>query len=319
MIRKCHNRWKNISPEAMTSPAYHIPVMLNQCIDGLAINPDGVYVDVTFGGGGHSREILKQLDKGHLYGFDQDEDALVNAPQDERFTFVQANFRDIKRYLRLYGVKQVDGILADLGISSHQIDVPRRGFSTRFSGELDMRMNQSADLSAKEVLNTYNEDELHKILGIYGEVKNAKTLAQAIVSERAQTPFETTEGFTAFLKKYAPRGKDFKYYAQVFQALRIEVNEEIGVLEEFLLSALELLKPEGRLVVMSYHSLEDRLVKNLIAKGKFQGEVEKDFYGNLIRPLEPVSRGSVVADEAEVAVNPRARSAKLRIAKKTGK
>ena len=318
-MRKCHNRWKNTSPEVMTSPAYHIPVMLAQCIEGLAIDPNGIYVDVTFGGGGHSREILKQLDKGHLYGFDQDEDALANAPQDDRFTFVQGNFRDIKRYLRLYGVKQVDGILADLGISSHQIDVPGRGFSTRFSGELDMRMNQSADLSAKEVLNTYDEGILHKILGIYGEVKNAKTLAQAIVSERAQTPFETTEAFTAFLKRFAPRGKDFKYYAQVFQALRIEVNDEIGALEEFLLSALELLKPEGRLVVMSYHSLEDRLVKNLIAKGKFQGEVEKDFFGNLIRPLEPVSRGSVVADEIEVAANPRARSAKLRIAKKTEK
>jgi 16S rRNA (cytosine1402-N4)-methyltransferase len=303
----------------MTSANYHIPVMLTQCTEGLAIDPNGIYIDVTFGGGGHSREILKHLDKGHLYGFDQDEDALVNAPQDERFTFVQANFRDIKRYLRLYGVKKVDGILADLGISSHQIDVPGRGFSTRFSGELDMRMNQSADLSAKEVLNTYDEGKLHKILGIYGEVKNAKTLAQAIISERAQAPFETTEGFTAFLKKYAPRGKDFKYYAQVFQALRIEVNDEMGALEEMLLSAVDLLKPEGRLVVMSYHSLEDRLVKNLIAKGKFQGEVEKDFYGNLIRPLEPVSRGSVVADEAEVAANPRARSAKLRIAKKTGK
>lgn len=303
----------------MTSAVYHIPVMLTQCTEGLAIDPNGIYVDVTFGGGGHSREILKHLDKGHLYGFDQDEDALANAPQDDRFTFVQANFRDIKRYLRLYGVKQVDGILADLGISSHQIDEPGRGFSTRFSGNLDMRMNQSAEISAKEVLNTYDEGKLHKIFGIYGEVKNAKTLAQSIVAERAQRPFDTTEGFTAFLKKFAPRGKDFKYYAQVFQALRIEVNDEMGALEELLLSAVELLKPEGRLVVMSYHSLEDRLVKNLIAKGKFQGEVEKDFYGNLIRPLEPISRGAIVPDEAEIAANPRARSAKLRVAKKIGK
>jgi 16S rRNA (cytosine1402-N4)-methyltransferase len=293
--------------------------MLAQCTEGLAIDPNGIYVDVTFGGGGHSREILKHLDKGQLYGFDQDEDALANAPQDERFTFVQANFRDIKRYLRLYGVKQVDGILADLGISSHQIDEPKRGFSTRFSGSLDMRMNQSAPLSASDVLNTYEEGRLHKIFGIYGEVKNAKTLAQSIVAERAQRPFETTEGFTSFLKKFAPRGKDFKYYAQVFQALRIEVNDEMGALEEMLLSAVDLLKPEGRLVVMSYHSLEDRLVKNLIAKGKFQGEVEKDFYGNLIRPLEPVTRGAVVADEAELAANPRARSAKLRVARKIGK
>lgn len=303
----------------MTESVYHIPVMLAQCTEGLAIDPNGIYVDVTFGGGGHSKEILKHLDKGHLYGFDQDSDALANAPEDSRFTFVQANFRDIKRYLRLYGVKQVDGILADLGISSHQIDEPSRGFSTRFSGNLDMRMNQSAALSAKEVLNTYEEGRLHKILGIYGEVKNAKTLAQAIVAERAARPFETTEGFTAFLKKFAPRGKEYKYFAQVFQALRIEVNDEMGALEEMLLSAVELLKPQGRLVVMSYHSLEDRLVKNLITKGKFQGEVEKDFYGNLIRPLEPVSRGAIVADEVEVAANPRARSAKLRIAKKIGK
>ncbi|MBN3521613.1 16S rRNA (cytosine(1402)-N(4))-methyltransferase RsmH [Algoriphagus lutimaris] len=303
----------------MTESVYHIPVMLAQCTEGLAINPNGIYVDVTFGGGGHSREILKYLDQGHLYGFDQDIDAKANIPENERFTFVEANFRDLKRYLRLHGVKKVDGILADLGISSHQIDEPSRGFSTRFSGSLDMRMNQSADLSAKEVLNTYEESKLHKIFGIYGEVKNAKTLAQAIVSERAAQPFETTEGFTAFLKKYAPRGKDFKYYAQVFQALRIEVNDEMGALEEMLLDAVDLLNPEGRLVVMSYHSLEDRLVKNLIQKGKFQGEVEKDFYGNLLRPLDPVSRGAIVADEEEIARNPRARSAKLRVAKKRGK
>ena len=253
-----------------------------------------------------------------MYGFDQDVDAEANIPVSDNFTFVAANFRDLKKYLRLHGVKKVDGVLADLGISSHQIDEPSRGFSTRFSGSLDMRMNQSAEVSAKEVLNTYDEARLHKILGMYGEVKNAKTLAQAIVSERASQPFETTEGFTAFLKRYAPKGKDFKYYAQVFQALRIEVNDEMGALEEMLLDAVDVLKPEGRLVVMSYHSLEDRLVKNLMIKGKFQGEVEKDFYGNLIRPLEPVSRGAIVADGEEIASNPRARSAKLRIAKKTG-
>lgn len=303
----------------MTESVYHIPVMLDQCTEGLAINPNGIYVDVTFGGGGHSREILKNLDRGHLYAFDQDADAVANVPNDDRFTLIEANFRDIRRYLRLYGVKQVDGILADLGISSHQIDEPSRGFSTRFSGSLDMRMNQSATLTAKEVLNTYEESRLHRVFGMYGEVKNAKTLAQAVVAERAARPFDTTEGFTAFLKKFAPRGKEFKYFAQVFQGLRIEVNDEMGALEEMLLSAVELLKPEGRLVVMSYHSLEDRLVKNLITKGKFQGEVEKDFYGNLLRPLEPVSRGAIVADEAEVASNPRARSAKLRIAKKIGK
>jgi 16S rRNA (cytosine1402-N4)-methyltransferase len=303
----------------MSVPAYHIPVMLDQCIDGLAILPNGVYVDVTFGGGGHAKEILRHLDGGRLFGFDQDSDALANAPEDQRFTFVQANFRDIKRYLRLHGIKQVDGILADLGISSHQIDEPGRGFSTRFKGDLDMRMNQSAELGAKELLATYEEAKLHKVLGMYGEVKNAKTLAQAIVAERSVQPFTTTEGFTAFLKRFAPRGKEFKYYAQVFQALRIEVNDEMGALEELLLSAVELLKPEGRLVVMSYHSLEDRLVKNLMSKGKFQGEVEKDFYGNLIRPLEPVSRGAIIATEEELERNSRARSAKLRVAKKTGK
>ena len=303
----------------MSTPAYHIPVMLDPCIEGLAILPNGVYVDVTFGGGGHAKAILARLEGGQLFGFDQDSDALANAPQDPRFTFVQANFRDIKRYLRLHGIKQVDGILADLGISSHQIDAPERGFSTRFQGDLDMRMNQSAELSAKELLATADEGRLHKILGMYGEIKNAKTLAQSIMAERSVKPFTTTEGFTAFLKRFAPRGKEFKYYAQVFQALRIEVNDEMGALEELLLSAVELLKPEGRLVVMSYHSLEDRLVKSLMIKGKFQGEVEKDFYGNLLRPLEPVSRGAITASEEELALNPRARSAKLRIAKKVGK
>lgn len=303
----------------MSNPVYHIPVMLDPCIEGLAILPDGVYVDVTFGGGGHAKAILARLEGGQLFGFDQDSDALANAPQDPRFTFVQANFRDIKRYLRLHGIKQVDGILADLGISSHQIDAPERGFSTRFQGDLDMRMNQSAELSAKELLATADEGRLHKILGMYGEIKNAKTLAQSIVAERSVKPFTTTEGLTAFLKRFAPRGKEFKYYAQVFQALRIEVNDEMGALEELLLSAVELLKPEGRLVVMSYHSLEDRLVKSLMTKGKFQGEVEKDFYGNLLRPLEPVSRGTITASEEELALNSRARSAKLRIAKKVGK
>ena len=303
----------------MLTPVYHIPVMLDPCIEGLAILPGGVYVDVTFGGGGHAKAILARLEGGQLFGFDQDSDALANAPQDPRFTFVQANFRDIKRYLRLHGIKQVDGILADLGISSHQIDAPERGFSTRFQGDLDMRMNQSAELSAKELLANADEGRLHKILGMYGEIKNAKTLAQSIVAERSVKPFTTTEGFTAFLKRFAPRGKEFKYYAQVFQALRIEVNDEMGALEELLLSAVELLKPEGRLVVMSYHSLEDRLVKSLMIKGKFQGEVEKDFYGNLLRPLEPVSRGAITASEEELALNPRARSAKLRIAKKVGK
>jgi 16S rRNA (cytosine1402-N4)-methyltransferase len=300
----------------MTALPYHIPVMLGPCIEGLAINPNGIYIDLTFGGGGHSKEILKYLEKGHLYGFDQDVDAEANIPEDARFTFIQANFRDFRKYLRLYGVNQVDGILADLGISSHQIDEPKRGFSTRFEGELDMRMSSGMDVSAKDVLNTYEEGKLHKIFGIYGEIKNAKTLAQAVVSQRASAQFETTADFKALLQKYAPRGKEFKYFAQVFQALRIEVNDEMGALEDMLKQTVEALKPGGRLVIMSYHSLEDRLVKNFINKGKFQGEVEKDFYGNLLRPLEPIHRKALIADEQEIQRNNRARSAKLRIAEK---
>ncbi|QDH77799.1 16S rRNA (cytosine(1402)-N(4))-methyltransferase RsmH [Echinicola soli] len=301
----------------MSATAYHIPVMLHECVEGLAIRPDGVYVDLTFGGGGHSKEILKHLGpEGRLYGFDQDEDAVANAPDDDRFTFVQANFRDLARYLRLYGVSKVDGILADLGISSHQIDEPSRGFSTRFEGSLDMRMNQLGSVSARDVLNTYEEAALHRLFGMYGEVRNAKSLAQAVVAERANKPFETTEQFKQLLQKLAPRGREFKYFAQVFQALRIEVNDEMGALEDVLGQTVEVLKPEGRLVVMSYHSLEDRMVKNFVSKGKFQGEVEKDFYGNLIRPLEPVSRKAIQARPEEVTKNNRARSAKLRIAKK---
>ncbi len=290
--------------------------MLGPCIESLAIDPNGIYVDLTFGGGGHSREILKQLDKGHLYGFDQDSDAEANVPDDDKFTFIQANFRDFRKYLRLYGVQQVDGILADLGISSHQIDEPTRGFSTRFEGDLDMRMSSGMDISAKEVLNTYEESKLHKIFGIYGEIKNAKTLAQAVVSERTMKPFSTTDGFKELLKRFAPRGKEFKYFAQVFQALRIEVNDEMAALEDMLKQTVEALKPDGRLVIMSYHSLEDRLVKNFLAKGKFQGDVEKDFYGNLIRPLEPVTRKALIASQEEIQQNNRARSAKLRIAKR---
>jgi len=300
----------------MHNTPYHIPVLLQPCIEGLSINPDGVYLDLTFGGGGHAREILKKLDKGHLYGFDQDEDALANAPEDDRFTFVHANFRDIKRFLRLYGVDEVHGILADLGISSHQIDEPSRGFSTRFAGDLDMRMNQSGNITAADILNSYGENELHKMLGQYGEIKNAKTLARAIVSERIQEPIVTIDRFKAILDKFAPRAKEFKYYAQVFQALRITVNDEMGALRDMLEQSTELLRSKGRLVIMSYHSLEDRLVKNYFNKGKFHGEVEKDFYGNLIRPLEPTNRKAIVASPEEIAQNNRARSAKLRIAEK---
>jgi 16S rRNA (cytosine1402-N4)-methyltransferase len=298
--------------------SYHKPVMLEECIEGLAIKPEGVYVDLTFGGGGHSRAILDKLTTGRLYGFDQDEDAKANAEQfDKRnFIFVQANFRYLKRYLKLHGESQVDGVLGDLGISSHQIDVPERGFSTRFNAELDMRMDQNSSLTAKKVVNEYKPEELHKIFGIYGEVKNAKTLANAIASERINKPVETVDDLKNILKKFTKRGQENKYYAQVFQALRIEVNDEMKALEEALEQSGEVLKAGGRLVIMSYHSLEDRLVKNYMAKGNMHGETIKDFYGNLIRNIEPVTRKPVTASERELQENNRARSAKLRIAQK---
>lgn len=298
---------------------YHVPVMLHECINGLEIKQGGVYVDVTFGGGGHSREILKHLGaEGRLFGFDQDADAKLNAEQIEQrsFTFIEANFRYLKRYLKLHGIRQVDGILADLGISSHQIDEPERGFSTRSEADLDMRMDQNAQLTAKRVVNEYDEAALHKLLGIYGEVKNAKTLAAAIVSERFSRPFETTADLIELLKSMAPRGREFKYYAQVFQAIRMEVNDEMGALEDFLNQAVEVLKPGGRLVVESYHSLEDRMVKNFINKGKIFGEVEKDFFGNQLKPLKAITRKPITASEEELKVNNRARSAKLRVAEK---
>lgn len=298
---------------------YHVPVMLKECIEGLNIKPDGIYVDVTFGGGGHSKEILKHLSEaGKLFGFDQDEDAKANAEKIENrsFTFVQANFRYLKRYLKLHGIKQVDGILADLGISSHQIDEASRGFSTRGNAELDMRMDRSAAKSAKTVVNEYEERELHKILGIYGEIRNAKSVASAIVSQRFSKPFQTTFDLIELLKKFAPRGKEFKYYAQVFQAIRIEVNEEMVVLEDFLSQSAEVLKPGGRLVVMSYHSLEDRMVKNYINKGKVFGEVEKDFFGNELKPFVAINRKPVTANQQELTNNSRSRSAKLRVAER---
>lgn len=298
---------------------YHVPVMLKECIEGLNIKPDGIYVDVTFGGGGHSKEILKHLsDGGKLFGFDQDVDAKANAEiiENRSFTFVQANFRYLKRYLKLHGIKQVDGILADLGISSHQIDEASRGFSTRGDADLDMRMDRSAAKSAKTVVNEYEERELHKILGIYGEIRNAKSVAAAIVSQRFSKPFQTTFDLIELLKKFAPRGKEFKYYAQVFQAIRIEVNEEMAVLEDFLSQSAEVLKPGGRLVVMSYHSLEDRMVKNYINKGKVFGDVEKDFFGNELKPFGAVNRKPVTANQQELTENSRSRSAKLRVAER---
>ncbi|MFT6829091.1 MAG: 16S rRNA (cytosine1402-N4)-methyltransferase [Roseivirga sp.] len=298
---------------------YHVPVMLKECVEGLSINPSGTYVDVTFGGGGHSTEILKHLNsEGRLFGFDQDSDAKANAEkiQNRSFTFVQANFRHIKRYLKLYGVKQVDGILADLGISSHQIDEPSRGFSTRAEADLDMRMDMNSPLKAMDVVNEYSEAQLHKILGMYGEVKNAKTLAAAIVSERFSKPFKTTAELIQLLDKLAPRHREYKYYAQVFQAIRIEVNDEMGALEDFLVQSAEVLKPGGRLVVESYHSLEDRMVKNFIGKGKIFGDVDKDFFGNQLKPYAAVNRKPMIANDEELKENKRARSAKLRIAER---
>ena len=251
---------------------YHNPVMLQECIEGLEIKSEGVYVDVTFGGGGHTREILKHLDEnGKLLAFDQDDEARANADliENRSFTFVQSNFRHLKKYLRLHGITKVDGILGDLGVSSHQINTPERGFSTRFDGPLDMRMNQSQEVSASQIVNQYEPGDLHKIFGKYGEVKNAKSLANRIAEQRVQRPFETVGQFKDAIQSLAPRGKENKYFAQVFQAIRIEVNEELKALEEMLEQSADLLKEKGRLVIMSYHSLEDRLVKNFINKGKF--------------------------------------------------
>lgn len=291
--------------------------MLKECLEGLAIKPEGVYVDVTFGGGGHSKAILKQLgSSGRLFAFDQDADAQQNIPADERFTFIDQNFRYLKNNCRLHGAIPADGILADLGVSSHQFDQADRGFSIRFDADLDMRMDRSASLSAKEVINSYSEEQLHRIFGIYGEIQNARSLAKTIVTARLNQSIETVEEFKKVIGKLIPKGKENKYLAQVFQALRIEVNQELEALQEFLEQSVEVLKPGGRLVVMSYHSLEDRLVKNFIAKGKFKGEVEKDFFGNEIKPLSAVNRKAITASAEEIKMNNRARSAKLRIAVK---
>lgn len=298
--------------------AYHVPVMLAECIEGLNINPDGLYVDATFGGGGHSRAILSHLKKGRLIAFDQDEDARWEAEKiDSRsLTFCQANFRYLKQYLKLHGVKQVDGVLADLGISSHQIDVAERGFSTRYAGPLDMRMNRQGVLTAETVVNTYSESNLHKILGMYGELKNAKRAAAAIVQHRSRLPLTETGHLVDALKQVTPRGNENKYLAQVFQALRIEVNQEMEALSEFLMHCEAVINTGGRLVVMSYHSLEDRMVKNFINTGKVYGELEKDFYGNPIRPFKAVNRKPIEAGQEEIERNKRARSAKLRIAER---
>lgn len=298
--------------------AYHKPVLLNESIDALQIKPDGAYVDLTFGGGGHSMVILEHLKEGNLYAFDQDPDAAENASRinSKGFKFIKNNFRFADKFLKLHGVNQVDGILADLGVSSHQIDTPERGFSTRFEGELDMRMDKESSKSAKHVINKYAKEDLHKIFGMYGEVKNAKTLAAAIVEKRKLGAIKTNEDLKKILNEFAPRNREFKYYAQVFQALRIEVNNELEVLKEMLTRCMNILKPGGRFVVISYHSLEDRLVKNYFNKGKFFGDVEKDFFGNEIKPLKSISRKPILASDQEILENNRARSAKMRIAEK---
>lgn len=295
---------------------YHNPVLLKETVDGLDIKPDGVYVDVTFGGGGHSREIMKRLGpNGKLYAFDQDEDAQANAIEDERFTLIPENFRFLKRYLRFYGIKEVDGILGDFGVSSHQFDVAERGFSTRFDAELDMRMSRKNELSAYTIVNEYEEQQLKKMFFDYGELKNAGAIANTIVNARKEKPVKNTEQLKQVLSRFLPAHKSNKILAQIYQAIRIEVNQEIDVLKEFLEQTVEVLKPGGRLSVISYHSLEDRLVKRFIRNGMFEGEPERDMFGNYEVPLKAVGK-LIVPTEEEIAENNRARSAKLRIAEK---
>lgn len=299
-----------------TTMEYHNPVLLHPTVDGLDIKPDGIYVDVTFGGGGHSKEILKRLGpNGKLFAFDQDEDALANALPDERFTLINENFRFIKRFLRFHGVKSVDGILADLGVSSHQFDVPERGFSTRFDAELDMRMSQKNDLNAYRVVNEYEEQDLRRVFFDYGELKNAPVLARTIVEARQDYPIKTTDELKDVLAKYLPERVRNKILAQIYQAIRIEVNQEMDVLKEFIEQSLEILNPGGRFSVISYHSLEDRLVKRFIKNGMFEGEPERDFFGNFSVPFKTIGK-LIVPDDAEIKINNRARSAKLRIAEK---
>jgi 16S rRNA (cytosine1402-N4)-methyltransferase len=295
---------------------YHNPVLLKASVDGLNIKPDGVYIDVTFGGGGHSKEILSRLGpEGKLFAFDQDEDALANALPDERFVLINENFRHIKRFLRFSGVKSVDGILADLGVSSHQFDVPERGFSTRFDAELDMRMSQKNDLNANRVVNEYDEANLKRVFLDYGELKNAPILARTIAESREQQPITTTDELKEVLAKFLPERIRNKILAQIYQAIRIEVNQEMDALKEFLEQSLEILNPGGRLSVISYHSLEDRLVKRFMKNGMFEGEPERDFFGNFSVPFKTIGK-LIVPDKEEIKLNNRARSAKLRIAEK---
>jgi 16S rRNA (cytosine1402-N4)-methyltransferase len=294
---------------------YHIPVMLQECLDGLQIRPDGVYVDVTFGGGGHSRAILERLSpQGHLYSFDQDPDAERNAPVDDRFTFVRSNFRYLRNFLRYYGVDHIDGLLADLGVSSHHLDDATRGFAFRFDAPLDMRMNTRAGMTAAELLANYAEEDIARVLNLYGELKQSRRMAQAIVKARTQQAIATTGDLQNVVAPFINKKNEKKELAQVFQALRIEVNHEMQALEEMLRQAVDCLAPEGRLVVMTYHSLEDRLVKNVIKTGNTAGDLQQDFYGRVLAPLKAVNNKIITASDAEVETNPRARSAKLRIA-----
>ncbi|MBK6962405.1 MAG: 16S rRNA (cytosine(1402)-N(4))-methyltransferase RsmH [Bacteroidales bacterium] len=295
---------------------YHNPVLLKECIEGLAIKPEGIYVDVTFGGGGHSQAILNQLTTGKLLAFDQDSDAMQNLPKDDRFIFINQNFRYLINFLRLYKSVPVDGILADLGISSHQIDMADRGFSTRFDAELDLRMDRKAGLTARQVVNQYSPDELKRIFVEYGELNHSYRIAQQIATARDTSEITTTTRLKEVLMPLAERGRENKFFARVFQALRIEVNGEMDALKELLLQTTKVIKPGGRLVVMSYHSLEDRLVKNFTKTGNLEGIENKDFYGNLISPFKPITRKPIVPSEQEIQINARARSAKLRIAER---
>jgi len=295
---------------------YHNPVLLKEAVEGLNIVENGVYVDVTFGGGGHSKEILKQLgDKGKLFAFDQDQDALKNTIDDERFKLIHENFRYIKRFLRFYGVKEVDGILADFGVSSHQFDVPERGFSTRFDTDLDMRMNQQSEASAYHVINNYDEEKLRHVFWQYGELRQAPAMARLIIEQRTIEPIKTTEQLKTVLKRFLHHKKENKLLAQIFQAVRIEVNQELEVLREFLLQIPEVLKKQGHLSIISYHSLEDRLVKRFIRNGMFEGEPERDVFGNFEVPFKKIGN-LIVPSKEEINKNNRARSAKLRIAEK---
>ena len=300
----------------MGTMEYHNAVLLKETVDGLAIKPDGIYVDVTFGGGGHSKEILSRLNaNGKLFAFDQDKDALANTVDDERFTLINENFRYVKRFLRFYGVKEVDGVLADFGVSSHQFDVADRGFSTRFEADLDMRMNQGSKLSAFEVVNNYTEAQLREVLHQYGELRQASAMAKVIVEARQAEEIKTSEQLKTTLKRFLQHKKENKVLAQIYQAIRIEVNQEIEVLKELLVQTPEVLKVGGRLSFISYHSLEDRLVKRFIRNGLFEGEPERDMFGNFEVPLKKVG-GLIVPSREEIKINSRARSAKLRVAEK---